>query len=182
MFVSINDFRVIFENSNYKKQLDTRPSVKYWMQPEFSAESRKYPQTDTPNSFKVHIKQGKLLNKKTWKSKDIVAYDSDGKIVGVFSVAIEGPETGAFKITVREDAQRQGWGSKLLDEAQRQGIDIKNSIQHNSFSSSGRNLLHSWLSKNESIFNQEISDEDYIKAFKAKINNTRNNLLKKIFP
>jgi glyoxylase-like metal-dependent hydrolase (beta-lactamase superfamily II) len=39
------------------------------------------------------------------------------------------PETkGAFKITTREDAQRQGHGTRLLDEAKKQGFDIEGNI------------------------------------------------------
>jgi hypothetical protein len=33
------------------KEIEKAPSVKYWMEPEFKAESRKYPQTGEPNSF-----------------------------------------------------------------------------------------------------------------------------------
>ena len=41
----------------------------------------------------------------------------------------------------------KGWGKKLLDEAEKQGIDIVGNIKHNSFSFSGRNLLRTWLEK-----------------------------------
>jgi hypothetical protein len=50
---------------------------------------------------------------------------------------------GAFKIVVREDAMRQGWGMKLLDEAERQGIFID--FAANSFTSQGRALATHWL-------------------------------------
>ena len=43
--------------------------------------------------------------------------------------------------------KNKGWGKKLLDEAEKQNIDIVNNVKNNSFSSSGRDLLRSWLNK-----------------------------------
>ena len=131
-------------------------SVKYAMQPEFSSESRQYPQKGKPNSI---VK----IDSDNQKSDDIVAYDNDGKIVGVFSISKEGKEQGAFKITVRDDATRQGWGKKLLNEAEAQGIDIVNNVKKNSFSSSGRDLVRNWLEDkiqtNKPITNEKSSQK-----------------------
>jgi len=118
------------------EEVDKARGVKYWMQPEFIAETKKYPQTGNPNSI-IKIEQK--------DSDDIVAYDENGKIVGSFSIAKEGKEKGAFKIVVREDAQRKGWGKEILNEAERQGIDVVGSIDKNSFTSSGRDLVRNWL-------------------------------------
>jgi len=120
-------------------------SVKYWMEPEFGAETNKYPQTGKPNSFIKREQSGTIMGGGKWASDDIVAYDKNGKIVGSISIAKEGEEKGAFKIVVREDAKRQGWGKKILDEAEKQGIDIVGNIKKNSFTQSGRNLVRNWL-------------------------------------
>ena len=123
-------------------------SVKYWMEPEFKAETYHYPKTGKPNSFVVERNSGAgtIINKHVapWVSTDIIAYDEKGKIVGTISISMTEP-VGAFKIVVREDAQRRGWGKKLLGEAVNQGFDIAGTIKVNSFSSSGRDLLRSWL-------------------------------------
>ena len=118
-------------------------SVKYYMEPEFRGEAYDFPDHGTPNSFFTTTSSGK-----TWKSIDIVAYDQKGEKVGLFSIATEGTDgntPGAFKITTDPEKSRQGWGMKLLDEAQRQGIDIIGNIKKNRFSHSGRSLLRKWL-------------------------------------
>ena len=118
-------------------------SVKYYMEPEFKGEAYDFPDHGTPNSFFTTTSSGK-----TWKSIDIVAYDQKGKKVGLFSIATEGTDgntPGAFKITTDPEKSRQGWGMKLLNEAQRQGIDIIGNIKKNRFSHSGRSLLRKWL-------------------------------------
>jgi len=120
-------------------------SVKYWMEPEFGAETNKYPQTGKPNSFIKREQSGTIMGGGKWASDDIVAYDKNGKIVGSISIEKEGEEKGAFKIVVREDAKRQGWGKKILDEAEKQGIDIVGNIKKNSFTQNGRNLVRNWL-------------------------------------
>jgi hypothetical protein len=117
-------------------------SVKYWMEPEFGAETRKYPQTGKPNSF---VKTEQPSKGNVSASDNIVAYDGNGEIVGSLAISKEGEDKGAFKIVVREDAKRQGWGKKILDEAEKQGIDIVGNIKKNSFTQSGRNLVRNWL-------------------------------------
>jgi hypothetical protein len=99
-------------------------SVKYWMEPEFGAETENYPQKGKPNSFIKTEQSGTIMGGGKWASDDIVAYDKDGKIVGSISIAKDGKDKGAFKIVVREDAKRQGWGKKILDEAEKQGIAL----------------------------------------------------------
>lgn len=111
-------------------------SVKYWMEPEFNAETYKYAQKAKANSF---IKTTNSI------SDDVVAYDEKGNIVGSISISNQGSEKGAFKIVVREDALRKGWGKKLLDKAATHKIDIIGNIKYNSFSASGRELVRSWL-------------------------------------
>ena len=127
--------------------LEQARSVKYWMEPEFKTESYKYPQKGKPNSFFETTSKGTKMGGGSWSSDDLIAYDNKGKIVGVLSMSNQGDDKGAFKISVREDAKRKGWGSKLLDKAEQSGIDIVGSIKVNSFSSSGRDLLRSWLTK-----------------------------------
>jgi len=133
------------------EELDRRPSVKYWMEPEFSSESRKYPQKGKPNSFVKTETSGTMMGLKggkstKWVADDIIAYDKKGNIVGVLSVSRTEP-VGAFKITVREDAQRQGWGKRLLNEAVKNGIKI--GVENNSFSHSGRELMRAWLTEQQ---------------------------------
>jgi hypothetical protein len=125
---------------NALKEVESAKSVKYWMQPEFPAESYDYPQKGKPNSFV------KMYEEK-YNADTILAYDKKGDIVGLFTISKGGDEKGAFKIVVREDSENMGWGKMLLDEAEKQGIDVIGNIKHNSFSHSGRNLLRSWLNK-----------------------------------
>jgi hypothetical protein len=130
------------------------PSVKYWMNPEFRAETYKYPKVGEPNSFVFEEKAGTQSTigrngrsvKEEYRAKDVIAYDSNGDIVGAISVLQTEPK-GAFKIVVREDAFRQGWGFKLLDAAEANGIDIIGGLHANSFTQSGRALLLAWLNK-----------------------------------
>jgi predicted SprT family Zn-dependent metalloprotease len=127
------------------EDLERARSVKYWMEPEFRAETKKYPQTGEKNTVsKIVVGDGTT-------SDDVVAYDKAGDIVGALSMSKKGGEQGAFKIVVREDATRQGWGKKLLDEAETQGLDIISNISKNSFSSRGRDLLRSWLRSKISV-------------------------------
>jgi hypothetical protein len=122
--------------------VDYAPSVKYWMQPEFSTETAKYPQKGEPNSFKRLAFKGTVAGGKKWASDDIVAYDANGDIVG--SISIDNTlHKGALKIVVRENSQRVGWGTKLLDEAEREGIEII--FKANSYTSTGRALAQNWL-------------------------------------
>ena len=128
------------------KLLNTRPSVKYWWEPIFKDESYGFDEKSEPNSFDIQMRYG-VYGGLRWESKNIIAYDEVGEIVGLFSIATEGKEVGAWKISVREDAKRKGWGFRLLDEAEKNGIDVIDSIKRNSFSSSGRSLMQSWLEK-----------------------------------
>ena len=125
---------------NALKDLESARSVKYWLEPEFSSEAYKYEQKGNPDSFV------KIYDEK-YNADTILAYNKRGNLVGLFSISKGGKEQGAFKIVVREDSMNQGWGKKLLDEAERQGIDIVGNIKNNSFTNGGRNLLKSWLSK-----------------------------------
>lgn len=142
--------------------LDKASSVKYWMQPEFRSETFKYEKNGKPNTFV------KLFDKEN-NADSIIAYDVKGDIVGLFTISKAGKQKGAFKIVVREDSLNKGWGKKLLDEAEKQGIDIIGNIKNNSFSSSGRDLLRSWLTKktNKTFENggevEKLIEEGYVK-------------------
>lgn len=119
-------------------------------EPEFGAETYSYPQTGKPNSFVIHDKVGKyrpLGSKGDYqeiKSKVIVAYDKKGEIVGCLNISLSEP-VGAFKITVREDAQRKGWAAKLLNKAEELGFNMVNYMGVNTFSHSGRGMARKWL-------------------------------------
>jgi len=150
IIVNINELNESVNIKDAIKTVEMAPSVKYWMEPEFSSESRHYPQKEKPNSFYETERYGTVgFDKKKWKSKDVVAYDEKGNIIGVFSISTTDP-IGAFKITVREDAQRKGWGMKLLDYAEKHGIDIVSNLENNRFTASGRALLIKWL-KNKKL-------------------------------
>lgn len=122
--------------------LDRAPSVKYWMEPEFRAESWHFPKRGTPNS----VAEVELVGKKI-PQRDFAVYDANGDIAGVLSVSLKPEDHGAFKIVVDPNQVRKGYGSKLLDYAESKGVDIIGSIRYNSFSSTGRELLRSWLRK-----------------------------------
>lgn len=132
-----------YENGGEVEQalndLEKTPSVSFWYEPEFNGETYFFEKEGEPNSF-VNLQEDDI-------SKTILAYDEDGKLVGAFKIRTWGDLKGAFKIVVREDAKNKGWGKKLLDEAEKQNIDIVNNVKNNSFSSSGRTLLRSWLNK-----------------------------------
>ena len=133
-----NKFKQGGEIKTALNDIEKAPSVKYWMQPEFPAESYRYEQKGKPDSFV------KIYDEK-YNADTILAYNKRGNLVGLLTISKGGKEQGAFKIVVREDFMNKGWGKKLLDEAEKQGIDIIGNIKHNSFSYSGRNLLRSWL-------------------------------------
>ena len=59
------------------------PSVKYWMEPEWIAETRKCPITGAPNSF-IHTGSFGTTSgsREKWQSHDISAFDAKGKLVG----------------------------------------------------------------------------------------------------
>jgi DNA polymerase III sliding clamp (beta) subunit (PCNA family)/GNAT superfamily N-acetyltransferase len=132
-----------YENGGEVEQalndLEKTRSVSFWYEPEFNGETYFFEKEGEPNSF-VNLQEDDI-------SKTILAYDEDGKLVGAFKIRTWGDLKGAFKIVVREDARSKGWGKKLLDEAEKQNIDIVNNVKNNSFSSSGRTLLRSWLNK-----------------------------------
>lgn len=137
--------------------LEKARSVKGYMQPEFNSETYDYPKQGKANSY---------VKKVDDNSKTILAYDNNGEIVGLFSISTNVNEEGAFKIVVREDSINKGWGKKLLDEAEKQNIDIVGNIKNNSFTSSGRYLLRSWLkSKNKFNSGGEVK-EDLVKDSK----------------
>lgn len=139
-------------------RLERTPSVHFGFEPDFDSESRAYIRQHgsaqrQPNSFEHKDGTGTIMGKgpmekRRYFTHDIAAFDENGDIVGTFSILTKSPnkhEIGAFKIAVREDAQGRGWGKKLLDEAERSGIDIAGVIGANRFTSSGRDLLRSWL-------------------------------------
>lgn len=140
--------------------LEKAPSVKFWYEPTFDAESYSFEKYGKPNSF-VNLQEDDI-------SKTILAYDEQGKLVGVFKTRIFGDDKGAFKIVVREDAMRKGWGKKLLDEAENQNINIVGNIKNNSFSSRGRDLLRNWLNKKSKSYAHggKTKKEDLVKDAK----------------
>jgi GNAT superfamily N-acetyltransferase len=119
------------------ERLESARGVRWGYEPDFPSERHSFAQTAEPNSFPPSTRGAE---------QRIGAYDAEGKLVGTFSQITEGEGKGAFKITVREDAQRAGWGRKLLDEAERAGLDVVGSIGENSFTHEGRSLLRNWLS------------------------------------
>jgi hypothetical protein len=119
-------------------------------EPDFGAETYKYSPHGKPNTFVSHDKVGKykaIGSKGGYtevKSKVILAYDEHGDIVGAINISLSEP-VGAFKIVVREDAQRLGWGVKLLSEAEAQGFDMVGYMRENTFSYAGRHMAIKWL-------------------------------------
>lgn len=127
--------------------VDEAGSVRGGWEPEWAAESRGKPPTGAPGSFVPSESRGTMSGGKPWAARDITAYDDDGKAVGVFSVATTGADAGAFKITVRPDALRKGWGSRLLDAAMAHGIDVPGIVKRNKFTHEGRELVRAWLAR-----------------------------------
>ena len=140
------------------EDLKRAPSVKYWMQPDFASESIGQPKNDEPNGFSYD-----MVDTSEGKATIINTYDADGKIAATMSIldvpSGDSPK-GAFKISTREGAQKQGYASRLLDEASRMGYDIPVLIKNNSFSESGRNLLRSWLNKKLEVTTEKVKVEE----------------------
>jgi GNAT superfamily N-acetyltransferase len=141
--------------------LEKTPSVSFWNEPEFDGESYFFEKEGKPNSF-VNLQEDDI-------SKTILAYDEEGKLVGVFKIRTWGDLKGAFKIVVREDARSKGWGKKLLNEAEKQNIDIVNNVKNNSFSSNGRTLLRSWLNQKLKKYDKggQMQKEDLVRDSKS---------------
>lgn len=140
------------------EDLKKAPSVKYWMQPDFSSESIGQPKNDEPNGFSYD-----MVDTSEGKATIINTYDAEGKIAATMSildVPLEDSPKGAFKISTREGAQKQGYASRLLDEASRMGYNIPSLIKNNSFTESGRNLLQSWLNKKLEVPVEEVKVEE----------------------
>ena len=137
--------------------VDMAPSIQWGFEVDWESEvgSGRKPMEAEPNSMQLHNGFGTTMGngpkeKRRWESKDIYAYDGDGKLVGVFSYCTLNPRKeviGAFKFCVRPDARRQGWGMKLLDEAERIGLDIVGKVRANKFSPDGRATVKRWLEK-----------------------------------
>ena len=122
------------ESEKLKMALDDlrkAKSVKYWMEPEFSSESNGQPKNDEPNGFTYD-----MVDTSEGKATIINTYDTDGKIAATMSIldvpSGDSPK-GAFKISTREDVKKQGYASRLLDEATRMGYDIPSLIKYSFF-------------------------------------------------
>ncbi len=126
-------------------------------EPDFASEAKAaaragLPLEDTPGSVRSVDSdyKRKTTSGETKEGRQLVVavYGEDGKMVGVFSGLTDGPDAGAFKVTVADDSLRRGFGSKLLDEAERSGfVFSKENLTKNTFSQSGRKLLTSWLER-----------------------------------
>lgn len=113
-------------------------------------ESRRQPSSGEPNSISTSEESGTIcgnepIEKRRYNARRFNAYDEQGQLVGTMSIIVDGYAPGAFKIAVRPDAQRRGYGSKLLSAAEASGINMLEAMHCNSFSSSGRNLASRWL-------------------------------------
>lgn len=131
------------------RQIDRSHAPRPGMEPDFGSSSRGYPEKGEPGSMHVETKPitvGKLGGKKTSVNElRISAYDEKGDIVGTFGGYTDGPNKGAFTVTVRPDAQKKGVGTRLLSEADKAGFDIKGSIGANRFTPEGRKLMHRYV-------------------------------------
>ena len=89
---------------------------------------------------------------KEFDTLQIAIYDEKGKIVGILKIATsenkkEDVKKGSFKIAVRQDYQNKGIASKLIEKAEREGIDFVEALKNNNFTSEGRWYFTSWLNK-----------------------------------
>lgn len=119
---------------------------------DWASESRRQPQNGKANEISTSEESGTIMGngpreKLSYKARRFNAYDESGNLVGTMSIIVEGYAPGAFKIAVRPDAMRRGYGMKLLDAAEASGIDMLKAMRKNSFSNEGRSLARSWLLK-----------------------------------
>lgn len=113
----------------------------------FDSEAHRYNKHGDPNSYVISDGKGSTSKGNKWSAKNIAAYDESGVLVGILSVSTSAP-VGAFKIVVRPDARRQGWGSKLLNKAEEIGLDMVSFAGiHNTYSNDGRLMLIEWLNR-----------------------------------
>jgi len=140
-------------------------SVKWYMEPVFSSESIGQPKSYEPNGFTYD-----MVDTSEGKATIINTYDAEGKIAATMSI-LDAPSgdspKGAFKISTREDVKKQGYASRLLDEASKMGYDIPSLIKNNSFSTSGRNLLRSWLDNKLKTITQEQTPAQKVEQLRA---------------
>lgn len=121
-------------------------SVRRGFEPDFASERSTFPAAGPANGFTVQAREYRASGGRPgFTSTDIGAYDEAGLLVGTFSVAHGADQDGFFKISVRPDAMRQGWGMRLLDRAAQEGIDLADIAARNIYTSAGRALLLRWL-------------------------------------
>ena len=123
------------------------PSVQPGFEPDFESEKHSFPATGPANGFTNETRTYDPSRGPKYTATNIGAYDAGGRLVGTFSIAHGGGQDGYFKISVNPDAQRQGWGFRLLKEAERQGIDLEAVAGKNRYTPSGRALLRAYFSR-----------------------------------
>lgn len=134
----------LFSRRSELEDVNMAPSARF--EPEWPSESRRFPKTGKPNA--IDRSEAKFtVNRKPGREVNLAAYDRDGKLVGVFSQAVEGPGKGAFKVTVRPDAQRQGHATRLLEAAEKAGLDVRGNLRTNTFTPAGRDLARSYVQR-----------------------------------
>jgi GNAT superfamily N-acetyltransferase len=138
------------------------PSVPWGFEPDFASESRSFPQTGEPNGLTTRTREYPASRQRgAYTSTDIAAYDSGGRLAGTFSIAHGGDQDGYFKITVRPDAQRQGIGTRLLAEAERQGVDLERVARFNRYTPPGRALVAAYLSRPVTKYSPDQPRDDH---------------------
>ncbi|HEY6032459.1 MAG TPA: GNAT family N-acetyltransferase [Gaiellaceae bacterium] len=127
-------------------------SVRRGFEPTFSSERSGYPATGEPDSFlrrttRYAEYRGYRTRQPAFRSYDIGYFDREGALSGIFSMAVGGEQGGAFKIAVDPEKQRQGIGTRLLEEAERHGVDFTKYAGMNSYTPQGRALMLAFLQK-----------------------------------
>ena len=124
-------------------------SVQRGFEPDWASEHRSYEATGPTGGFLIRTRSypaSSASRRAAYTSTDLAAYDEQGSLVGILSVAHGADQDGFFKIVVRPDALRRGWGRRLLAEVERQGIDLVAIAPRNHYTPSGRALLVAYLS------------------------------------
>jgi hypothetical protein len=129
-------------------EVDSAPGLRRDLVPTFRDKAELFNPIGEKNSFQTEVVGNELR---------ISAYDDAGNQVANFVGNLSGPDSGAFVVTVREDARRLGYGNALLNEASNSGFSIVENISKNNFSSEGKALVKNWLlNQKEGISNAKI--------------------------
>jgi GNAT superfamily N-acetyltransferase len=99
---------------------------------------------DITGAFPQHATPNAITYSRSGDRGCLVAYDAGGDLVGVLFYHFTGDQAGKIDLVVRKDKRRQGFGTKLWQEAKRRWpIDLSRQIM----TPEGSQLIEAFKSK-----------------------------------